>query len=306
MPLLKEKIKLEIRVTEGGGRVDKYLSVQTAYSRSQINKMIEQEDILVNHKPTKPSYKLNASDVIEIVKEYQKEEHIKPQKMDIDIVYEDDDIIVINKESGVVVHPGSGNKDNTLANGLLYYTQNLSDVDEERPGIVHRLDKDTSGLMLAAKNNQAHQILSEEFKKHNIKREYIALICGVFPHNKATIDAPIGRDMKNRKKMVVTSQNSKEAITHLTVLKRYKDYTLIKLNLETGRTHQIRVHMAYIGYPIFNDPVYNSKKATEFGQFLHSHTLDFRHPIKNEHLHFEADLPKYFQDMLDSLEEIEN
>ena len=188
----------------------------------------------------------------------------------------------------------------------MYHTKHLSDINgEERPGIVHRIDKDTSGLLVIAKNNKTHAILGEYFKNHDkIKREYIALICGNFPHDSATIDAPIGRDLKDRKKMAVTADNSKEAITHLKVLKKYKGYTLVSLILETGRTHQIRVHMNYIGYPIYNDPVYNNKKATEFGQFLHSSKIDIIHPTTNEKMHFECQLPKEFQDFLDSLEEL--
>ena len=192
-----------------------------------------------------------------------------------------------------------------MVNALMHYTNNLSDISgDERPGIVHRIDKDTSGLILVAKNNKSHQILAEDFKNKRIKREYIALINGVFPHNKATIDAPIGRDETDRKKMTVTDKNSKKAITHLTVLKRYKDYTLVSLILDTGRTHQIRVHMKYIGYPIYNDPVYSNKKATEFGQFLHSYKINFEEPITKEKLEFIAPLPKEFQDFLNTLEEL--
>ena len=227
--------------------------------------------------------------------------------MELNIIYEDEHIIIINKPNGVVVHPGSGNETNTLANGLLYYTQNLSDLNgEERPGIVHRLDKDTSGLMLVAKTNQSHTILSEDFKNHNVKRQYVALLNGVFPHNKAKIDAPIGRDKKERKKMKVTAENSKHAITYLTVLKRYTKNTLVSLELETGRTHQIRVHMQYIGYPVYNDPVYGHQITKEQGQFLHSKTIDFTHPITKEKMHFESELPEYFSNFIKNLEEKEN
>ena len=286
-------------------RLDKYLANNTDYSRNIISKMIDQGLILVNNKIEKASYKLRIDDEINITEEYKTTTDIKPTHMDINIVYEDDDIIVINKPSGLVVHPGSGNYDNTLVNGLLDYTNELSDNNgEERPGIVHRIDKDTSGLLLVAKNNNSHNILSEYFKNHDkIKREYIALICGEFPHETATIDAPIGRDPKDRKRMTVRKDNSKEAITHLKVLKRYKGYTLVSLILETGRTHQIRVHMNYIGYPIYNDPVYNTKKATEFGQFLHSYKMDFIHPITKKEMHFESELPEEFQNFLNTLEE---
>ncbi len=284
-------------------RIDKYLSDKLAFSRSCIAKMLQDGSILVNQKQVKPSYIVSLNDQIEIVKEYKKESDLKPEEMPLDIVYEDDDIMVINKPSGVVVHPGAGNSFNTLANGLLYYTQNLSDVNgEKRPGIVHRLDKDTSGLMLVAKNNKAHEILSEDFKVHAVKREYVALLCGVLPHNEAKIDAPIGRDTKNRKRMAVTDKNSKNAVTYLKVLKRYKNYTLVSLHLETGRTHQIRVHMKYIGYPVFNDPLYGCESKKNIGQFLHSKTISFKHPITKKEMFFSSELPSYFTEFLNTLE----
>ena len=294
----------KIVVQESNDRIDKYLASNTDYSRSLITKLIDNEFVLVNGNKIKSSYKVKENDVIEILDGYTEETDIVPVHMDLDIIYEDNDIMVINKPSGLTVHPGSGNKNNTLVNGLLDYTNNLSDVNgEERPGIVHRLDKDTSGLMLVAKSNKAHEVLSADFEQHDVKRKYWALIKGVFPHNTALIDAPIGRDEKDRKKMAVTAKNSKKAITHLKVVKRYKDYTLVELELETGRTHQIRVHMAYIGYPVYNDPLYsNNKNTTEFGQFLHSKTIDFEHPITKEHMHFESDLPEEFQKFIDELE----
>ena len=287
---------------ETNERLDKYL-VSENRSRSTVMKMLDGDFIFVNGKKEKPSYKVKLGDEIEIKDGFKETVDIVPTKMDIDIVYEDGDILVVNKPSGLVVHPGSGNYDNTLVNGLMDYTNNLSDVNgDERPGIVHRIDKDTSGLLLIAKNNKTHQILTEYFKNKQVKREYIALICGVFPHDTALIDAPIGRDPKDRKKMAVIENNSKNAITHLKVLKKYKDYTLVSLILETGRTHQIRVHMNYIGYPVYNDPVYNNKKCTEFGQFLHSYKMDFVHPITGEDMHFECPLPDEFQKFIDSLE----
>ena len=288
---------MKIEVDQENIRVDKFLSEKLDYSRNIIIKMLEQGAILVNEKQVKPSFLVHKNDCIEIVKEYETESTLTPSQMDLDIVYEDQDIIVINKPSGVVVHPGSGNHDNTLANGLLYYTENLSDVNgESRPGIVHRLDKDTSGLMLVAKSNKAHEILAEDFKVHAVKREYVALLSGVFPHNEAKIDAPIGRDIKNRKKFMVTGENSKEAITYLKVLKRYKNHTLVSLHLETGRTHQIRVHMKYIGYPVFNDPLYNKEVIPGVGQFLHSKTITFVHPITKKEMFFDSELPAYFID----------
>ena len=283
-------------------RIDKYLASITDLSRETITKMIDSEYILVNGKKVKASYKPVVGDKIEIKDGFVKDTKIEAKKLDLDIVYEDEYLMVINKPSGLVVHPGSGNKDNTLVNGLMYYTKNLSDIgDSDRPGIVHRLDKDTSGLMLVAKENKTHEILSEEFKKHNIHREYIALVDGVIEVSRGTIDAPIKRSKENYQKMTVAS-GGKKAITNFEVIKRYKNNTLIRLVLETGRTHQIRVHMAYIGYPIHNDPVYNKKISTSFGQFLHSEYLKFIHPITKKELEFRCPLPDEFQEYLNTLE----
>lgn len=287
-------------------RLDKYLSENTEYSRSQIEKMLDEECILVNGKLEKSSYKVKEGDIIEFAKEYKQSTKVEPVKMDLNIVYEDDHIMVIDKPSGLVVHPGCGNYNNTLANGLLYYTNNLSTENgNERPGIVHRIDKDTSGLLLIAKTNEAHLILAEDFKEKKVTREYIALLTGVFKNKNALIDAPIGRDEKDRKRMTVTAKNSKNAITHLTVLKRYTTHTLVRLKLETGRTHQIRVHMKYIGYPVFNDPVYSNKKCSEFGQFLHADQIHFIHPITKEKMNFSSPLPKEFESFINTLEELE-
>ena len=290
-----------------GIRIDKYLSSNTSYSRNTILGMIENGYILVNNVVVKPSYKLKLKDNIFIKDGYIKDVTVEKKDIPLDIVYEDNDIIIINKPSGLVVHPGNGNYNNTLVNGLLYYTDNLSNNNGlERVGIVHRIDKDTSGLILACKNNKAHEVMALEFKNHTIKRTYIALLEGVLPHNKVSVDAPIGRDVNNRLKMAVTNKNSKNAITHIEVIKRYKNYTLVKCLLETGRTHQIRVHTKYIGYPVFNDPVYSNKPCTEFGQFLHSYSMEFNHPITKKHLYFECPLPKEFQDFLNKLEIEEN
>ena len=294
----------EIKVLNPAARLDKFLTENLDESRSTITKMINEGFILVNDKKAKASQSLKENDVIKISDGFKLTTDIKPVKMDLDIVFEDENVILINKPTNLTVHPGSGNSDNTLVNGLMYYTKNLSDLNgEERPGIVHRIDKDTTGLILIAKNNKAHQILADDFKNKRVKREYIALLNGVFPHDKATIDAPIGRDEVNRKQMAVTAKNSKKAITHLTVLKRYKNHTLVRLSLDTGRTHQIRVHMKYIGYPVFNDPVYADKKSSSFGQFLHSAKITFTEPITKEVLTFEVPLPKEFQEYLDTLED---
>ena len=291
---------MKIVVNEDNIRIDKYLSENTEYSRSTIQKMIVNGNITVNNKPTKSSYKLELNDIITIDNNFKEETDILPENIKLDIVYEDDDLMIINKPSGLVVHPGAGNYDNTLVNGLLNYTNNLSSVDDVRPGIVHRLDKDTSGLMVVAKNNKCHELLSEMFKNHEVKRTYYALVCGVVPYNKGTVDVPLKKD-ETKFDRVCASEDGKKAITHFTVLKRYNDYTLLSLNLETGRTHQIRVHMAYMGYPVYNDPVYNNRKATEFGQFLHSKEIDFIHPISGKRLHFECELPKEFKDFIDNL-----
>lgn len=284
-------------------RVDKYLADNTDYSRNLILNLIKNGDILVNGSKIKPSYKVKCGDEITINNVKTDTKDITPWNYPLDIVYEDDDIIIVNKPSGMVVHPGNGNKDHTLVNALKSYTDKLSDINGERLGIVHRIDKDTSGLIIVAKTNKAHEILGQYFKEHSIKREYIALLCGIFPHDTATIDAPIGRDEKNRLRMTVTPNNSKRAVTHLEVLKRYKaGFTLVKARLETGRTHQIRVHTKYIGYPVYNDPVYANKSIGDFGQFLHSYSMEFIHPITKEKMYFKRDVPKYFQDFLDKLD----
>ncbi len=283
-------------------RIDLYIKTNYDYSRTEASKMIENGLILVNGHKVKNSYKINENDKIEILGDLKKEMSFEAENIPLDIVYEDDDIIVLNKKSGMVVHPGNGHEQHTLVNALMYHTKNLSKIaGEKRLGIVHRLDKDTSGLMLVAKSNKAHKILSEDFKNKKVKREYIAIINGVFPHNKAFIDAPIGRNKNNRKEMIVKKDNSKIAKTHLKVLKRYKDYTLISLILETGRTHQIRVHLAYIGYPIYNDPVYANKKATNYGQYLHSKKINFIHPITKKEMTFETEMPKEFTEFLSKI-----
>lgn len=281
-------------------RIDKYLTEELGISRSTVKKMIDEGFVLVNGKEVKASLILSEADELFVKDGFIKEASFEAEDIPINIVYEDDDLLVINKKSGMVVHPGNGNTSGTLVNALMHYTKNLSNKEAFRPGIVHRIDKDTSGLMLVAKNDKAHDILAEGFKNKTIKREYIALVCGVIGEDSGVIDAPIGRDAKDRKKMCVTSENSKKAVTHFKVLKRYEHYTLLRLILDTGRTHQIRVHMKYIGHPVYNDPVYG-KAYNDFGQFLHSASIDFEQPTTHEHLHFECDVPKEFQDFLDTL-----
>ena len=282
-------------------RVDKYISLNSCLSRNKVLEMIDKELVLVNGKVVKKSYKVEENDDIFVPDDYFKEITLEKEDIPLDILYEDDYIIVVNKPSGMVVHPGNGNSNHTLVNALLNHTDKLAQKNI-RPGIVHRIDKDTSGVLLVAKTEEALNILSEGFKNKTIKREYIALLKGVYPSNSAIIDAPIGRDVNARTKMAVTSKNSKNAVTHLKVIKRYKDYTLVSLRLETGRTHQIRVHMNYIGYPVYNDPVYTKDKCSEFGQFLHAKSLEFDHPINGKHMYFEAPLPEEFQSFIDTLE----
>ena len=295
---------MKITVEENTTRIDKYLTSYLDESRSSIDKMIEAGFIKVNGNLVNTHYVPKTGDEITVEGGFKEDIDIKPEKMDLDIIYEDDDVLVINKPSGLVVHPGAGNTNGTLVNGLMAHTEELSDINGEvRLGIVHRIDKDTTGLMIVAKNNKAHEILSDALSRHEIKRDYLAIIKGEFPSDTATIDAPIGRDEVNRKKMAVTSKNSKEAITHLRVVKRFKGFTLVRLSLETGRTHQIRVHMSYIGYPIVNDPLYGTGESNEYGQFLHSTSIDFIHPTTKEKMHFEIDMPEEFKEFLSTLDE---
>lgn len=290
-----------IDINNIGKRIDKYLCDNTEYTRSKIQKMIESGNILVNGIKVKDSYKLKENDNIEIT-ELIEETDIVPENIPLDIYYEDDDLIVINKPSGMVVHPAPGNYTGTLVNALLYHTKNLSTVNTlVRPGIVHRIDADTSGLLLVAKNDKAHNILAEAIQKKEVTREYIALVEGIISEDTATIDAPIGRDTNNRKKMCVTSENSKDAITHLKVIERLNNATLIRCKLETGRTHQIRVHLNYIGHSIVNDPVYGKKKLIdgEFGQMLHAEKIGFVHPTTKEYMEFTSPVPDKFKEILE-------
>lgn len=286
-------------------RIDSYLSEKLDYSRSKVVKMIKEGYILVNGKTTKNSYVVRYGDKITI-KEYEEEPmDVVAENIPLDIVYEDDDVLVVNKPNGMVVHPAIGNIHGTLVNALLYYSNNLSSINGSfRPGIVHRIDAYTTGLLMVAKNDKAHEILAEELSEKKTTRKYIALVWGVINEDTATIDAPIGRDSNDRKKMNVTSINSKNAVTHLKVLKRFKDATLIELQLETGRTHQIRVHMNYINHPVVNDPVYGRRKIIDnTGQCLHAFELGFIHPKTNKYMEFKCDLPECFKNILNKFEE---
>lgn len=294
---------MEVKVTKNNIRLDQYLADTLEISRSKIQKLIKDDRITVDGKNVNASYLVKENEIIDVDDDLSFEIHINPEDIDVDIVYEDDDLLIVNKESGMVVHPAPGNYSGTLVNALMGKFK-LSNKDNIRPGIVHRIDKDTSGLLVVAKNDEIHDKLSEMIKNKEVERKYIALVDGVINHETGTIDAPIGRDINNRQKMMVTDLNSKDAVTHFRVLKRYKDKTLIECKLETGRTHQIRVHMNYIGYPIVNDPVYGkSKKTTPFGQMLHSKSIRFIHPRTGNEIYFESPLPKEFQEYLDSLDE---
>ena len=276
-------------------RLDHYLANNTEFSRSKITNLIKEGKILVNGKNVKTGYLIKENDIIEI--NYEEEElKAEPEKMDLDIVYEDNDVIVVNKANKVVVHPACGNKSGTLVNGLLYHSKNLWSINGGfRLGIVHRIDADNTGLLMIAKNDKAHKILADQLKEKTTHRVYYALVWGVINNETGTVDAPIGRDPKDRKKMAVTPDNSKEAITHFRVIERYKNATLIELKLETGRTHQIRVHMKYIGHPVVNDPVYSNKPLfDDSGQCLHAKELGFIHPTSNEFMKFDSELPECF------------
>ncbi len=283
-----------------GMRIDSYLSEKTGYSRSKIQKLIKEEQVTVNGKNVSSSYSVKVGDTIEMEEDLSYDMNIEPEDIPLTIIYEDDDLLVINKESGMVVHPAPGHYTGTLVNALLY-RYHLTSGEAERPGIVHRLDKDTSGLMLVAKNEWTHERLSSMIASKEVERKYLAIVDGVIQHDTGEVDAPIGRDVHNRQKMAVTDVHGKEAITHFRVLDRFQNQTYIECKLETGRTHQIRVHMAYIGYPVHNDPLYGRGKSTEFGQMLHSYSIHFLHPRTGKELSFEVDPPKEFQDYLEEL-----
>ncbi|MDE5546682.1 MAG: RluA family pseudouridine synthase [Anaeroplasmataceae bacterium] len=285
-------------------RLDKALTqIIEGKSRSYTLKCIEEGKILVNGKQEKPSYSLKKGDVISYELLEEQPLNMDAKDLNLEIVYEDNDVAVVNKPKGMVVHPGAGNTEDTLVHGLLYELDDLATINGVvRPGIVHRIDKDTTGLLMVAKNDMAALGLAEQLKNHSCKRRYQALVYGTFAENKGKINAPIARDPEDRKKMAV-SKTGKQATTHFTVLKRFKEFTLIECELETGRTHQIRVHMSYIGHPIVGDKVYGRRKVIgDQGQFLHAKLIGFEHPRTHEWMEFDSELPKYFQDFLITLE----
>lgn len=285
------------------GRLDKVCSeIFSDYSRSQIKQLLDGGNITVNGKTEKAKYKVKSGDVIRLEEPETKTLELRPENIPLDIVYEDDDVIVINKPQGMVVHPAPGHDEHTLVNALLYHCP-LSTINGTfRPGIVHRIDKDTSGLLMVAKNDKAHRSLAKQLKDKTNIREYVALVHGRIAEDEGTINAPIGRSLKDRKKQAVV-KDGRNAVTHFEVLKRYRDYTFVKCILETGRTHQIRIHMKYIGHPLVGDPLYGPKKTIKGnGQFLHAGKLGFVHPTTGKLLIFEAPLPKIFQECLEKLD----
>jgi len=287
-----------------GVRLDKYLkSYNDDVSRAFITNLINDFKILVNNNPSKASYLVCEGDVIDILETKPKDMELKAQDLNLNIVYEDDTVVVVDKPTGMVVHPAAGNLDNTLVNGLLYEVLDLQGIKGEvRPGIVHRIDKNTSGLLMVAKNDLAVKDLEEQLKNHTVTRLYVGLVAGVISEDRGRIDAPIGRDPMDRKKMAVV-KDGKPAITNFKVLERYKKATLCEFKLETGRTHQIRVHMKYIGHPLVGDPEYGNKKlVSETGQYLHAKVLGFIHPKTKEYMEFTSELPEYFTQYLNTLE----
>ena len=290
-------------VTEQAGcRLDIFVSDNMKISRSQAQKLIDGGSVLVNNRTVSKKYKVSPQDEITVYYEEQLEIKPYPQNIPLNIVYEDDDLAIVNKPRGMVVHAGAGNEQDTLVNALLYrYGNNLSHINGDlRPGILHRIDKDTSGLLMIAKNDEAHRFLAEQIKEHTFTREYMAVICGHLKENEGIIDAPIGRNPKDRKKMCVTTENSKNAVTHYKIIRELEGYSHILLKLETGRTHQIRVHLSHLGHPVAGDLVYghDKKSASLKGQCLHAYKIGFVHPRTHKYMEFSSELPQYFKDFL--------
>ncbi|NLM96039.1 MAG: RluA family pseudouridine synthase [Halanaerobiaceae bacterium] len=301
------KQTLLINEEEKGKRLDRYLAEKLEeLSRSYIQKLIDEGLITVNGKAGKPGYRLRAGDSINVEVPEPKDTAIRPVEMELDILYEDEDILLVNKPPGLVVHPVPGNQENTLVNGLLHYTDNLSGISgEKRPGIVHRLDKDTSGALIVAKNDKSHRNLVEQFRNREILKIYHTIVKGSLPHEKGIIDAPIGRDPLERKRMAVRKDNSKRAVSEFRVIERFNGYTYLEVKLETGRTHQIRVHFSYLGYPVLGDGKYGRKKKNDplkaVRQMLHAYILGFKHPVTGQWLEIKAPLPRDFLAVIDEI-----
>ncbi|WP_336786317.1 RluA family pseudouridine synthase [Paenibacillus sp. MMO-177] len=303
----EELLEFEAAPEQAGERIDKFVTDslnEDSISRTQVQEWIKSGAVLVNQNTVKPNYKLSSGDQVAVRVPEPEDAAILAEDIPLDIVYEDADVIVINKPRGMVVHPAPGHSSGTVVNALMFHCKDLSGINGVlRPGIVHRIDKDTSGLLMAAKNDLAHVSLAEQLKDHSVSRKYIALVHGNLPHDQGTINAPIGRDQNDRKLFTVTDRNSKHAVTHFAVLERIADdYTIVELQLETGRTHQIRVHMKYIGYPLAGDPMYGRNKTVALkGQALHAAVLGFKHPRTGEFLEFEAPIPADMEHVINSL-----
>ena len=300
-----ENLEFIVSEAQNGLRFDKLcVEILPELSRTRIQDLIANGFITINDLEVKANTKVKTNDIISAEWPEDEELKVEAEEMDLDVLYEDSDLIVVNKPKGMVVHPGAGNPNHTLVNGLLAHCKDLSGINGVlRPGIVHRIDKDTSGCLVVAKNDLAHQNLSEQLAKRTLKRTYIALVHGVIQHNVGTIEAPIGRDKSDRQKMTVTSMNARPALTHFKVMKRYEAYTLVECQLDTGRTHQIRVHFQYINFPIVGDPKYSIKKTLETqGQCLHAQRIEFIHPRTQEVMQFEAEMPEVFKQILEELD----
>ncbi|MDT8859099.1 RluA family pseudouridine synthase [Alkalihalobacillus sp. MEB130] len=296
-----EQFEWTVSLDHASLRIDKFLTMDGKWSRTQVQLWIKDDHVKVNNQKVKSNYKVSEGDVITLDIPDVEELQVEAENIPLDVVYEDADVIVINKPRGMVVHPAPGHYSGTLVNALMYHCQDLSGINGViRPGIVHRIDKDTSGLIMVAKNDQAHESLVDQLKAKTTRRLYKAIVHGIIPHQHGTVDAPIGRDKKDRQSMTVTEENSRDAVTHFTVLETFEKYTYVQCELETGRTHQIRVHMKYIGYPLAGDPKYGPKKKTLDieGQALHAAVLGFSHPKTGEEMVFEAPLPKDMEQVL--------
>lgn len=300
---MSEVVQVTVAAEQKNERIDKFVAgINNEWSRTQVQQWIKDDVVTVNGKAVKGNYKVKEDDEITVTIPEPEELDIQPEDLNLEIYYEDADVLVVNKPRGMVVHPAPGHTSGTLVNGLMHHCTDLSGINGVmRPGIVHRIDKDTSGLLMVAKNDMAHESLVNQLVAKTVTRRYKAIVHGVIPHDKGTIDAPIARDKKERQSMTV-DENGKNAVTHFQVLERFKDFTLVECRLETGRTHQIRVHMKYIGYPLAGDPKYGPKKTLDMnGQALHAGILGFDHPRTGEYIQFEAPIPEVFEDVLNIL-----